>query len=454
LALGVFDYELVAHDATGYGLPGTSVSATLALAAPTPMLAASTAAGTLVAGTYTYGLIAHTATGYSLIGTTTSITTTATGEVVISWGLLPDVTSVDVYGRVSGSLGLLASGITAQTWTDDGSVTVGAAAPTTATATGEIVLTWVNPVNETAMDVYGRISGSVGLLASGVTGTTWTDTGAATVGAAPPTTATSNAVQSVTQLAAIYPSLVQHSPFLFVSGAYSSLGFSTTTSTIGGTIPASTTTYYLVLPVVYAGIIFPWNAKTTVTTGSTTPTNSNTTTFNYYSGANSYNIYSTTTNPGADLYTAKFGLIGTVKYTGNASMSFIDTGITPGAPLPGLIGGSFTVIPFNFISFDNYNGWDTATNSYTIPKSGIWQIISNVRYQDSTPAGQSCSINADINVGDSPTNHWFVTNGQREGAINARIAYYNQGSVIKAFSFNSGGGSVFADSLQLLWLGA
>jgi hypothetical protein len=55
------------------------------------------------------------------------------------------------------------------------------------------------------MDVYGRVSGSIGLLASGVTGTTWTDDGSATVGAAPPTAATSNAVQAVTQLARTAP---------------------------------------------------------------------------------------------------------------------------------------------------------------------------------------------------------------------------------------------------------
>ena len=209
LALGTYDYELVAHDATGYGLPGTAVSTALALTAPTPTLAASTAAGTLVAGTYTYGLVAHTATGYSLLGTTDAITTTATGEVVLTWVFPPDVTSVDVYGRVAGSLGLLASGITATTWTDDGSVTVGAAAPTTATATGEVVVTWANPLNETSMDIYGRISGSIGLLASGVTGTTWTDTGTATVGAAPPTVTTSNAIQIINPRARIgYDSLM------------------------------------------------------------------------------------------------------------------------------------------------------------------------------------------------------------------------------------------------------
>ena len=152
-----------------------------------------------------------------------------------SWVFPPDVTSVDVYGRVAGALGLLASGITATTWTDDGSVTVGAAAPTVATATGEVVLTWTNPLNETSMDIYGRISGSIGLLASGVTGTTWTDTGANAVGAAPPTTATSNAIQSVTPVA------LQGSPYIKFR-AYRNATFTTGANNFT-TIPLDTVQY-------------------------------------------------------------------------------------------------------------------------------------------------------------------------------------------------------------------
>ena len=145
---GVLTYSAVANGATAPAVAADSLRlekvVTDAVVSPAPTLASSTAAGTLVAGTYEYQLVAHDATGYGLPSAVVSITTTASGEVV---------------------------------------------------------LTWVNPLNETSMDVYGRVSGSIGLLASGVTGTTWTDTGAATVGAAPPTAATSNAIQSVTPIA-------------------------------------------------------------------------------------------------------------------------------------------------------------------------------------------------------------------------------------------------------------
>ena len=144
---GNANYASVANGATAPTVPSgyvqTAKVVTSPIISPTPTLSASTAAGTLVAGTYEYQLVAYDATGYGLPSTAVSITTTATGEVI---------------------------------------------------------LTWVNPLNETSMSIYGRVAGSIGLLASGVTGTTWTDTGANSVGAAPPTSATSNAIQSVAPL--------------------------------------------------------------------------------------------------------------------------------------------------------------------------------------------------------------------------------------------------------------
>jgi hypothetical protein len=141
---GNANYASVTNGATAPTAPSgyvqTAKIVTSPIISPTPTLSASTAAGTLVAGTYEYQLVAYDATGYGLPSTAVSITTTATGEVI---------------------------------------------------------LTWVNPLNETSMSIYGRVAGSIGLLASGVTGTTWTDTGANSVGAAPPTAATSNAVQGV-----------------------------------------------------------------------------------------------------------------------------------------------------------------------------------------------------------------------------------------------------------------
>ena len=205
LALGDYEFALVSHDATGYGLVSSAVSIDLSLTAPQPIFNYATyfsTSGTLPAGTYTYGLVAHTATGYSVLGATTNFVTTATGAITFTWVLPAGVTSVDIYGRVNGSIGLLASGITGTTWTDNGSATVGAAAPTTATATGEIILNWTNALNTTSVDIYATPVGSstLGLIASGVTATTYTHTGATSPGALPPAGSTSNAIQSTERL--------------------------------------------------------------------------------------------------------------------------------------------------------------------------------------------------------------------------------------------------------------
>ena len=180
LALGTYDVTVTALNAQGETTASAQTATTLSLDPPAPTLAASTAAGTLAAGTYTYGLVFHTATGYSVLGATAPITTTATGEVDLSWTRPANVTSVDVYGRVSGSLGLLASGLTGTTWTDDGSVTVGAAAPTTATVTGEITSSWTAVNGATNYNVYRNNT-----LAGNTTALTFTDQGAGTGVAAP-----------------------------------------------------------------------------------------------------------------------------------------------------------------------------------------------------------------------------------------------------------------------------
>ncbi|MHB8843086.1 MAG: hypothetical protein ACYC56_15075, partial [Candidatus Aquicultor sp.] len=66
-----------------------------------------------------------------------------------------------------------------------------------------MIFNWVNPLNETAMDIYATTAGSttLGLVASGVTGTSYTYTGSVAPGAAAPTVATSNAIQAVDNIA-------------------------------------------------------------------------------------------------------------------------------------------------------------------------------------------------------------------------------------------------------------
>jgi len=111
---------------------------------PTPTLTAGTG-GSLAVGTYGVALVAYDATGYGAVGASGTVTVTASGSIDISW---------------------------------------------------------TNPLNETSMDIYATTAGgtALGLVASGVTGNSYTYTGSTAPGVTPPTTATSNAIQSVLPL--------------------------------------------------------------------------------------------------------------------------------------------------------------------------------------------------------------------------------------------------------------
>lgn len=98
-----------------------------------PTLSFSSSAGTLVAGTYTYAVTALNGQGETLASPDVSITTTATGEIAVAWDAVPGATSYNVYGRVAGSLGLIAN-TTYLSLMDNGSLAPGVAPPATDTA--------------------------------------------------------------------------------------------------------------------------------------------------------------------------------------------------------------------------------------------------------------------------------------------------------------------------------
>lgn len=267
-------------------------------------------------------------------------------------------------------------------------------------------------------------------------------------------TSSATAITGVVVTADVYPDRVQGAPFLKVTNNSANFSPTLTTSTTGGTIAASTTKYYIVLPVLNAGAMFP-NVEAPpagITTGSTTATNSNTISWGAVGGAVSYNVYEGPGYTPADL--PSFGLIGNT-----TSLSFVDTGITPGAVMPGTIGSAFTVVSFSVIDTDTAAGWDSTTNSYTIQKTGNWLVMSNLRYQDGSPSGISYSLNANSSVGDSPSDVWFMTptpaSGQtaRQGALNGKIAHFTKGDTVSMFSYAGGAMNAQSAALSLLYLG-
>jgi len=89
--------------------------------------------------------------------------------------------------------------------------------------TGSATISWDAPEEQgVTANVYGRIGGSLGLIESGITGTSWTDTGAASPGAAVPSSNTTGGTGTYTDL-----SDVEFVPYLVVvEDSCSSFGFS------------------------------------------------------------------------------------------------------------------------------------------------------------------------------------------------------------------------------------
>jgi len=485
----------------------------LEVGAPTGIAVSTATTGGRIAAstTNTYQVSALYPWGESAPSAPVSVTTgssTATNENTISWTLPTGAIASKVYGRTSGSelfIAQVAAGTS--TYTDTGSVTPSGALPTgTFTLTEAEVnadilsiqgaltaqTTLVFPLrpqkwvisNETTgayvvdLETSGTTAISVGqgtayvaycngtalelvqvqqaVNATNVNGgtinaTTGAFSGALTVQEA---TAASNPVQ-LQQLTNGTLSPVFDAPELVVTNIGTTINLTLSSSTTGGSIAASTTYFYAVLPVLASGSMFAIgaNLNTSIETASGTSTNSNAISWSADSGVASYNVYRGTAGGLAGMGT--YGLIGNT-----TSTSFTDTGQTAGAGLPGSSNQAFTVMPFSSVVTDTANGWDISNNSYTIPKTGKWLVISNLRYQDDSPSGISYSLNANSSVADSPSDLWFMTptpaSGQtaRQGAVNTRIANFTQGETVSMFSY--AGEQMFATeaSLTLLYLGA
>jgi len=199
LGVNTYEFAIVPNDASGHGLPGTALSlalpasgaatlywdveaplesvdvyATAPITSPTPAITAGASGGTLAAGTYLGALVAHNATSYGAVSPSVSVVVALDGTMVFTWANPANETAMDIYATTAGSttLGLVASGVTGTTYTYTGAVAPGAAAPTSA---------------------YSPL----GLVASGITGGTYTYTGETLPGVLPPTAATSSAIQYV-----------------------------------------------------------------------------------------------------------------------------------------------------------------------------------------------------------------------------------------------------------------
>ena len=112
-----------------------------ALAAPRDLALTTTAGGTLVAGNYEYQVTATNANGETTALAPVLITTGATGSITGTFAKTSDNAVYNIYGRASGSVGLLFNvgpfdADEPATFTDTGAASAGAAPPSSNTTGG------------------------------------------------------------------------------------------------------------------------------------------------------------------------------------------------------------------------------------------------------------------------------------------------------------------------------
>ena len=165
---GQVDYQSVANGATAptpnSGYVQTAKIVTSPIQSPMPTLTAGTS-GTLASGTYGVALVAYDATGYGAVGASGTVTVAASGSIDISWVNPLNETSMDIYATTAGgtTLGLVASGVTGNSYTYTGSTAPGAAAPTAATSNSiqDVQLLFNGPLGYFTPEMFGAVGDGV-----------------------------------------------------------------------------------------------------------------------------------------------------------------------------------------------------------------------------------------------------------------------------------------------------
>ncbi len=103
----------------------------------------------------------------------------------------------------------------------------------------------------------------------------------------------------------------------------------------------------------------------------------------------------------------------------------------------GVLNGStnFTTVPLNNVVIDTAAAWNWTTNSYVIPTTGTYLIVSHVRLVDGAPAGISYGQGVDSMNADSPSFLWVTTNGTRNVVMNTRIIQLTAGTAVRLFTY-------------------
>lgn len=98
-------------------------------------------------------------------------------------------------------------------------------------------------------------------------------------------------------------------------------------------------------------------------------------------------------------------------------------------------GAAFTTVPMNNVVTDSASGWNWTTNSYAIPVTGTYLIVSHLRLADGVRPGISYGQGVNSTNVDNPDFLWTTTNGMRNVVMNTRIVQLTAGTAVRLFSY-------------------
>ncbi len=124
----------------------------------------------------------------------------------------------------------------------------------------------------------------------------------------------------------------------------------------------------------------------------------------------------------------------------------VDTGTSTGGALNQSFSNSFKTVALTNVITDTASGWNATANTYTVPATGTYLIVSNVRFMDGIAANISYGVGVNTSNVDNTSFTWTTTAGLRNGFSNMRVMQLSAGQTLDLF--------VYADTPNPLALGS
>ncbi|MFC6646186.1 hypothetical protein ACFQBQ_11450 [Granulicella cerasi] len=100
---------------------------------------------------------------------------------------------------------------------------------------------------------------------------------------------------------------------------------------------------------------------------------------------------------------------------------------------------SFFKILLPSVTTDTSGAWDATNNVYVVPVTGTYQVVTTLRFADSSTSGVNYGVGAAVAVADVPSFLWFTTPAAtRNGAQNVRTVHLNAGDHLQMYGYVDG----------------